>query len=59
MPRKRKPRTPPSTPQHPQTDAMPPYTPGGVPEPLDAPPAQREEVERKAPPSGFPPKRAP
>jgi hypothetical protein len=57
----RKPTEKPVPPQHPGNDpAMPPYTPGGVPEPSmeDQEEAAAEE-EREVPPSVYPPKRAP
>jgi hypothetical protein len=51
----------PASPRHPGDDAaMPPYAPGGVPEPAgDAQEPAGEIKEREVPPSGFPPKRAP
>ena len=51
----------PASPRHPDDDAaMPPYAPGGVPEPAgDAQEPAGEIKEREVPPSGFPPKRAP
>jgi hypothetical protein len=56
----RKPTQRPASPRHPSDDAMPPYAPGGVPEPTGdtQEPAGKIE-EREVPPSGFPPKRDP
>jgi hypothetical protein len=56
----RKPTERPVSPRHPNDDAMPPYAPGGVPEPTGdtQEPAGKIE-EREVPPSGFPPKRDP
>jgi len=57
----RKPGKRPVPPYHPGDDsAMPPYAPGGVPEPPgDAQEPAGKIGEREVPPSGFPPKRAP
>ena len=51
------PGTLPKSPKRPSDDAMPPYTPGGVPEPEG--PQPKSEKERTPPPSTYPPKRAP
>jgi hypothetical protein len=56
----RKPGQRPASPRHPNDDAMPPYAPGGVPEPSgDGKEPAGEIEEREVPPSGFPPKRDP
>lgn len=49
--------TPPKSPVRPNDDAMPPYTPGGVPPPPG--PRPKPETERTVPPSTYPPKRRP
>jgi hypothetical protein len=56
----RKPTERPVSPRHPNDDAMPPYAPGGVPEPTgDTQEPAGKIGEREVPPSGFPPKRDP
>lgn len=50
-------KKPPGPDRHSDGD-MPPYQPGGVPEPEGPPPAQ-ERRERTAPDPGTPPKRQP
>ena len=56
----RKPGERPVPPRRPGSDsAMPPYAPGGVPEPTQGEETARTTEEREVPPSGFPPKRAP
>lgn len=53
-------RHPPSTPKHPGSDqAMPPYTPGGVPRPDNDGKAPGRPEEGEKPPPSLPPKRAP
>ncbi|WP_435537552.1 hypothetical protein [Azospirillum sp. ST 5-10] len=52
-----RPQQPPKSPKRPEDDRMPPYTPGGVPEP--AGPVPHSEEERTSPPPTYPPKRAP
>ena len=48
---------PPKSPRRPNDDAMPPYTPGGVPEPEG--PVPRSQEERRPPPPTYPPKQTP
>ena len=57
----RKPTERPVPPRHPNDDAaIPPYAPGGVPEPTgDTQEPAGKIGEREVPPSGFPPKRDP
>lgn len=57
MTRKLPPIDQPPSPRHPDDDIMPPYTPGGVPEPEPSPGTPRRD--REPPPSGLPPKREP
>ncbi len=48
---------PPKSPKRPNDDAMPPYTPGGVPPPEG--PLPGSDTERKPPPPTYPPKQTP
>ncbi|WP_158284622.1 hypothetical protein [Azospirillum sp. TSO35-2] len=48
---------PPRSPKRPPDDAMPPYTPGGVPAPRGEGPASPDE--KTAPPNSYPPKTKP